>query len=78
MVSHPAKALRNANKYFDLTEREANIISSHMFPLTLTKVPKCREAVIVCITDKICATKETTEGFKYKLLTRLSLVKSTI
>lgn len=76
--THPAKALRNANKYFDLTEREANIISSHMFPLTLTKVPKCREAVIVGIADKICAIKETTEGFKYKLLTRLNLVKSTI
>ena len=62
--THSKIALENATKEFDLSEREKNIIASHMFPLTLTKVPKCREAWIVCIADKIVATKETFKKYK--------------
>ena len=57
--NHPTTALTNANKFFNLSRREQNIIQSHMFPMTITKVPKTREAVIVCIADKVCATQET-------------------
>ncbi|MBE5960909.1 MAG: HD domain-containing protein [Lachnospiraceae bacterium] len=56
---HPKTALRNAKEDFDLTKTEQNIIVSHMFPLTLRSFPCCLEAWIVCIADKICATKET-------------------
>ena len=56
---HPKTALRNANEDFNLTAIEQNIILTHMFPLTLFSYPSCLEAWIVCIADKICATKET-------------------
>lgn len=57
--SHPVSALQNAREHFRLNRREENIIRSHMWPLTLLHVPSCREAVIVCIADKICSGQET-------------------
>ncbi|MCR4739770.1 MAG: HD domain-containing protein [Lachnospiraceae bacterium] len=57
--NHPHIALKNAAEDFDLTEIEKNIIESHMWPLTLLSIPKCREAVIVCIADKLCSMEET-------------------
>ena len=56
---HPHIALKNAERDFGLTKKEQNIVKSHMWPLTLTHVPKSREAVIVCIADKICSIEET-------------------
>ena len=56
---HPGKALKNAERDFDLNAKEKNIIKSHMWPLTLTSLPRSKEAWIVCLADKICATKET-------------------
>ncbi len=56
---HPHIALANAKRDFGLTKREQNIIKSHMWPLTLTHLPKCREAILVCIADKICSIEET-------------------
>ena len=56
---HPIAALANANQDFQLSEKEQNIIYSHMWPLTITKVPRCREAWIVSVADKIVSTKET-------------------
>lgn len=56
---HPAKASLNAQRVFDVSENEKHIIESHMWPLTITKIPRSREAVIVCIADKICALRET-------------------
>lgn len=57
---HPKKALENATEDFkDLTDKEKNIIASHMWPLGISRVPKSREAVLVCIADKIVSTKET-------------------
>lgn len=58
-LHHPAIALKNAEKHFSLTDAERNIIASHMWPLTLFTVPKCRAAVIVCLADKICSSYET-------------------
>lgn len=66
--SHPLIAKRNANKYFKLTDKTLNIIESHMFPLTLTHVPKSIEAFIVGISDKYCAIFETL--FKQTLYTK--------
>lgn len=55
---HPVIALENAQIRYELTPIEKNIIVSHMWPLTLTHVPRCSEAAIVCISDKICAVYE--------------------
>ena len=55
---HPGIALRNANKEYDLTPREKDIIKKHMWPLTVVP-PMCREAWIVTAADKYCSLLET-------------------
>lgn len=64
--THPAAALHNAQKEFELGKIEKNMIHRHMFPLTPIP-PKYRESVILCIADKICATYETADGFKRRI-----------
>ena len=56
---HPVRALRKAEALFALNPKERNIIVSHMWPLTITRFPRCREAAIVCLSDKLCALYET-------------------
>ena len=60
-LSMPGRALQNARKDFKLTIREENIILRHMFPLNVVP-PMCKEAWLVCLADKICASKETVAG----------------
>ena len=55
---HPDTALQNAEKRFQLTELEKNIITSHMWPLTFRHIPRSREAFLVSLADKICACGE--------------------
>ena len=62
---HPATALKNARNDFELTRVEEDIISRHMFPLTL-RPPMCKEAWIVCAADKYCALRETAYTIKTK------------
>lgn len=57
-LGHPNTALKNAEKEFKLSELEKNIITSHMWPLTFRHFPKSREAVLICLADKICACGE--------------------
>ncbi len=57
--THPASATDNADRDFSLSDRERNIIESHMWPLIPHKLPRSREAVLVCIADKICSVRET-------------------
>lgn len=57
-LHHPAIALKNAEERYRLTSVERNIIESHMWPLTLFTIPKCRAAFIVCLADKICSSYE--------------------
>lgn len=61
--SHAKKAMVNADRDFNLNHIEKNMIKCHMFPLNL-RVPRYKESIILCIADKICATKETIEGNK--------------
>ena len=58
LLSHPKRACGNAEKVFDLSRKEKNIIESHMWPLTLFKPPKSKEAFLVTLADKLCALRE--------------------
>lgn len=69
--THPKVALYNANRYFDLTGLEKDIILKHMWPLTL-KLPKYKESFIVAFIDKICATLEIFRFVDNKKLQNLS------
>ena len=51
------QALRNAEIH-GLSDLEKDIISKHMWPLTLRKIPRYRESVVVNLADKICACAE--------------------
>lgn len=55
--THPSVALANAEKQFDLTKIERDIIKKHMFPLTV-QFPRFRESYIVCLWDKLCCFNE--------------------
>ncbi len=57
--SHSNTAKENAIKHFGIGKKTQGVIESHMWPLNITKVPKSREAWIVCIADKCISTKET-------------------
>lgn len=57
-VSHPFIAIIKANRYFDLTKKQKNIIKAHMFPSTIFFMPKSIEAWIVNASDKYCALHE--------------------
>lgn len=55
---HPKESLENALKYFSpLSSIEKDIILKHMWPLTIIP-PRYIESFIVCIVDKIVASKE--------------------
>ena len=55
LLRHPHTALLNAKEHFVLSKKEENIIESHMWPMTLTKLPKSKEAFLVQLADKVCA-----------------------
>ena len=60
---HPRFAARNASALTPLTPKERNIILSHMWPLA-THLPRSREAWVVSLADKLCATIETVQLWK--------------
>lgn len=57
--THSECARRNAVREFKIGLLEQEIIRTHMWPLNLTKIPRCREAWIVCLADKFVSTRET-------------------
>ena len=66
LLDHPAQALENAKARFPLTDREADIIRSHMFPISTVR-HHYRESVIVELSDKFCALSETLGLFPRRL-----------
>ena len=68
-TKHPEQALINSLKYFDLSDKEQDIIRSHMFPVDI-KIPKYLESWLVSAVDKVVSVKE----FKFKFQSRLSWV----
>ncbi len=59
--THSKEALKNAQTYFELTEKEENIIIRHMFPLTPIP-PKYPEGWIVTMVDKYVTVTEYIES----------------
>ena len=55
---HPGIALKNAEREFELSSIERDVIKKHMWPLTIVP-PSCREAWIVTMADKYCSLMET-------------------
>ncbi len=60
---HPGIALENAEKEYDLSERERDIIKKHMWPLTIVP-PKFKESWVVTLADKYVSTTESLHFIK--------------
>lgn len=58
-TNHAELACRNAIRYCNIGDEAQAVIRSHMWPVNITKLPRSREAVIVCIVDKYCSLIET-------------------
>ena len=56
---HPDTSCANAVAYFQIGEHIQQMIRTHMWPLTITKLPRSREAWILCLVDKYISTEET-------------------
>ena len=56
---HPHRAAQTVAGHFDVDEKVLAAIESHMWPLTLRTPPTSREAVIVCLADKLSSMAET-------------------
>ena len=63
---HPKKAVKNADSVFSISEKEQDIIRTHMFPVNLA-VPKYAESWLVSLVDKAVAIAEFSHKFGYKL-----------
>ncbi len=50
--THPKVAALNAERYCYASDKETEMIKTHMWPLTITKIPKSREAWVLSLCDK--------------------------
>lgn len=71
-TGHPSDAVENACKEFDLTEKEKDIIKTHMFPIDF-RIPKYLEGWVVNLVDTAISTYEFTKKFRYQLNTALNI-----
>lgn len=67
LFNHPDIALYNSNKHFKLNNMERDIIKSHMFPVNMKCIPKCKESYVVSIVDKIACIYERFVGCKVRM-----------
>lgn len=76
--THGRYALDNANKLFDLNEKEQNMILRHMWPVTAVP-PKYKEGLILTVVDKHCTLKEFNEHLSHtKVLKYASVLFSSL
>lgn len=59
---HGKIACNNASKYFELNEKEKDMIVTHMWPTTVI-LPKSKEGMILTVVDKYCTVKESMAYF---------------
>lgn len=60
--THPETASKNAKEHFGVNGKTENVIRTHMWPLDPTKIPRSREAWLVCVADKLASLRETVLG----------------
>ncbi|MBQ9181986.1 MAG: HDIG domain-containing protein [Bacilli bacterium] len=69
---HPKFAVEKSSKEFNISDKEKDIIRTHMFPIN-PAIPKYAESWIVSIVDKFVALNEFSHKFSYKLKYALNL-----
>ncbi len=57
LLEHPKYAIINSKKYFNVNKQICDMISTHMYPVTI-EMPKTRGGLIVSSVDKMVSTKE--------------------
>ncbi|MCM1371045.1 MAG: HD domain-containing protein [Clostridium sp.] len=65
--SHPKKAVKKSYEQFKLTDKEQDIIRTHMFPMN-PAIPKYAESWVVSFVDKVVGVYEFSRKFGYKLV----------
>jgi len=70
--THPRTALNNAERYFNLTDKEKNMILRHMWPLTPIP-PSSREGLILVFADKYCSSLEILAHIKKTAFRKLGI-----
>ena len=63
-INHPKRAALKSEEIFGISDKEKDIIKTHMFPLNLN-VPKYTESWLVTLVDKAVATKEQWNKYGY-------------
>ncbi len=69
--THGKTACDNASRLFNLSQKEKDMILTHMWPVTM-KFPTSLEGLILTFVDKYCAMSETFEVLKFKMFTKKS------
>lgn len=70
---HPKKAVATSIKEFDLTEKEIDMIRSHMFPINIA-IPKYIESWIVSLVDKVIGLAEFTDTIQCRLASTTNIM----
>lgn len=63
--THPKKAVEHTSEFFEISDKERDIIQTHMFPLYIS-MPKYAESWIVNSVDKVVGMLEFSNTFRYK------------
>lgn len=71
--SHPYFSCYNASKFFNLNDKEKNMITSHMFPISY-EIPKYKESILLNIADDIEALKEVGIYIRERLKHNINLI----
>lgn len=71
---HPSLSVKNAKKYYGITNSEIRAIAHHMFPLTLIP-PTTKNGIIICLCDKY-ATHSDYKALKISKKIKKRLLKS--
>lgn len=62
-LTHGKEALKNAESFFELSDKEKEMIESHMWPITIIP-PRYAMTYFIGIVDKYCAIMEVLVTFK--------------